>query len=134
MRKELNAIDWKQTFGAKSVDASYKSFLKIYYKLCDKWIPKNTKRAHGRQRAPWLTQEVASLTKLKASLWNRNQASKWKITSLVKEYQLVRNKVKKACIVARGTFENSVSHEKKNQKSYSHISITSYRKPLESSL
>ena len=70
---------------------------------------------------PWLTQEVASLTKRKASLWNRNQASKWKITNLVKEYQLVRNKVKKAFIVARVKFENSLSHEKKTKKLFSYI-------------
>ena len=89
---------------------------------------------HDRNRAPCLTQEIASLTKLKTSLWYRNPASKWKITSLVKEYHLVRNKVKKACIVARNTFENSLSHEKKTQKSYSHISITSNRPPPESSL
>ena len=55
---------------------------------------KNNK-TQAKKRAPWLTQEVISLTRLKASLWKRNQASKWKCSKLVQEYQIIRNKVKK---------------------------------------
>ncbi|RNA30226.1 RNA-directed DNA polymerase from mobile element jockey-like [Brachionus plicatilis] len=69
-----------------------------------------------RRRAPWMTPAVKVLTKNKRDLWHKNQASKWKIRSLVLEYKKCRQDVKRICRSTIRNYESELASDKKNPK------------------
>ncbi|XP_065664655.1 uncharacterized protein LOC136086290 [Hydra vulgaris] len=63
-----------------------------------------------------MTKEQLSLICLKKSLWVRNVSSKWKITSLVREYRENRKFVKKLSHSSLKSFEIALANDKRNPK------------------
>lgn len=67
MSELANQTDWVNLFKDKPAEYCYDQFLFKYKEICDKSIPL-LKHNVLKKRAPWITNEIISLTKEKKAL------------------------------------------------------------------
>jgi hypothetical protein len=115
LNREISSVDWVNKLSACDTKTAYKAFTEEYSKLCESSIPK-LRQIVVKRKAPWITKEILVLSSRKKALWHKNQATRWKISSLVKEYERIRKNIKKKSKLATITFEQSLANDKKNPK------------------
>jgi hypothetical protein len=94
IKQSINAINWQEKMSDMDTNTSYSFIMEAHDNICIQFIPK-LKQKNVKPRAPWINEKVVSLSAMKKKLWYKNQASKWKIASLVKEYERIRKEFKK---------------------------------------
>ncbi len=115
IKQSINAINWQEKMSDMDTNTSYSFFMEAHDNICKQFIPK-LKQKNVKPRAPWINENVLSLSAKKKKLWHKNQATKWKIASLVKEYERTRKEVKKESKKATISFEQALANDKKNPK------------------
>ncbi len=94
LSKEFERIDWSEKFRDQNTNECYDIFVTEYNRACDLWIPKKTV-ASLKVQPPWMTGSLAKLIAKKKRLWILVQQTGAKVKSLVDEYKLTRNEIKK---------------------------------------
>ena len=115
LNKDISSTDWVSKLSNENTKKAYEIFTEEYKKLCESSIPKIIQKDIIR-KAPWVTKEILNLSSSKKALWHKNQATRWKVSSLVKEYEEVRKSIKKKSKAATITFERILANDKKNPK------------------
>ena len=115
MSELISNIDWDKTFEDKDTNACYLEFLKIYEHICELSIPRGRTKT-GKKRAKWMTNDIMKMIKYKRTLWFKNVSSRWENTSLIMEYKLIKNKVKKLFRDESRIFEENLASDKRNPK------------------
>ena len=115
LKNDIESVDWYSKLTNLDVKSAYVVFTDEYKKLCEKSIPK-MKQVKLKPIAPWVTDQIINLSAKKDRLFYQNRASKWKIQSLVREYEKIRREIKKESKKATITFEQRLANDKKNPK------------------
>ena len=93
--EHLNTIDWERTLNSDDIDQNWDIFLNTIKTIEDKFIPTTTKTISKKHKYP-LDKNTRNTIKLKHNL--SRKVSKTNDPDLRKQYNRVRNKVKKTHI------------------------------------
>ena len=68
-------------------------FTFIYENACLEHIPLFPYQTNKKPRPPWITTNIAKLSRQKRPLFYKNLASRWRYPNLVLEYKLIKKQI-----------------------------------------
>ena len=119
IRKELDSIDWDETFKDKDTEATWFSFKEIIADLSNRFIPKsNGFKPGSRPRKPlWMNEKALSLVKKKHAAFKRYLNTRE--GQDYKHYAKCRNQAKWAIRKAKRQYEKNIAMQAKtNPKAF----------------